>query len=80
MHTITWNFYLHLRYRRFILLTRFLDRLSPFLTDFTNWKETDFRDYISIYVCDYLYGIHDIQDKMPFIALTPLKYENGRVK
>jgi len=32
-----------------------------------------------IYVRNYLNGIHDIQDKMPCIALNPLKHENGRV-
>jgi hypothetical protein len=33
----------------------------------------------SIYVRKYLDGIHDIQDKMHCIALTPFKQENGRV-
>jgi hypothetical protein len=33
-----------------------------------------------MYVCDYLDGIHDIQDKMPCIALTPFKHENGRLE
>ena len=33
-----------------------------------------------INVRNYLNGIHDIQDKMPCIALTPSKHENGRVK
>jgi len=33
-----------------------------------------------MYVRDYLDGIHNIQDKMPCIALTPSKHENGHVK
>ncbi len=33
-----------------------------------------------IYVCNYLDRIHDIQDKMPCIALTQFKHENGSIK
>ncbi len=32
-----------------------------------------------MYVREYLDGIHDVQDKMPCIALTPFKHENGCV-
>jgi hypothetical protein len=31
-----------------------------------------------MYVRNYLNGIHEIQDKMPCIALTPFKHKNGR--
>jgi len=43
------------------------------------WKNQVRQKQECIYVCEYLDGIHDIQDKTLCIALTPFKHENGRV-
>jgi len=29
-------------------------------------------DNINLYVCDYLNGIHEIQDKIPYTAMLPV--------
>jgi len=46
----------------------------------TKIKIALYKCFKHIYNRDYLDGIHDIQDKMPCIALTPFKHENGRIK